>query len=641
MPIGATYLGNDTCAFRLWAPLRESVAVELETPVHRSLPLRNPGDGYWQVQAKKVPPGTRYRYRLDGERLSPDPASHFQPEGVHGPSAVVDHQCFPWSDRSFQAPPFSQLVFYELHVGTYSPEGTFAGVAERLDRLAELGVNALELMPVAAFPGERNWGYDGVFPFAVQSSYGGPEQLRQLVDACHRLGMAVVLDVVYNHLGPEGNYLRDFGPYFTDTYNTPWGEAINFDGPHSDEVRRFFLENAWHWFSRFHLDALRLDAVHAVYDASAHPFLLELAEAVRQWSKELERPLYLIAESDLNDARLIRDPGLGGFGLRAQWSDDFHHALHAFLTGERNGYYQDFGDFDDILKAVREGFVYDWRYSKYRKRRHGNSCKDQPHDRLVVCIQNHDQVGNRMLGERLTALVSLQAYKLAVAVLLLGPNLPLLFMGQEYGEEAPFQYFVSHGDPDLVEAVRRGRREEFSSFAWAGEVPDPQDAATFLHSKLREPLFGVGQNAERSVGARRSGTDRQRGLLEFHKELIRLRRRIFHGPRPPQIEVSSGERQPILVLRYEGQTDCFLCLFNFAAEKETLDLSELVSPGLSRSTDKIFDSALDRWLGPASSQPAAPEVGGPAARSPEDGGRVIELPGYGALVYAWVKKEQA
>jgi maltooligosyltrehalose trehalohydrolase len=615
MPIGALRSETDTCTFLLWAPLRRTVELELESPEGRRLPMHRDDNGTWRIETDGISPGALYRYRLDGEVLRPDPASHFQPEGVHGPSEVVDHDSFQWSDQDFRAPPFDRLIFYELHVGTFSPEGTFAGVEKRLDRLVDLGVNAIELMPVAAFPGERNWGYDGVYPFAVQSSYGGPDQLKRLVDACHRRGLAVVLDVVYNHLGPEGNYLRDFGPYFTDTYRTPWGEAINFDGPYSDEVRRFFLENALHWFSRYHIDCLRLDAVHAIYDCSAHPFLLELAEETAQWSRELGRPLYLIAESDLNDARLIRSPETGGMGLRAQWSDDFHHAVHAYLTGERNGYYLDFGDFDHVVKAVRDGFVYDRRYSRYRKRHHGNSCQDLPADRLVVCIQNHDQVGNRMLGERLSSLVSFQAFKIAAAVLLLGPNVPLLFMGQEHGEQAPFQYFVNHGDPELVEAVRRGRRDEFQSFAWAGELPDPQDPDTFLRSRLTT----------------QNGRDRRRVLLDFHRELIRLRGRIVNATDPPT--VSRAPDQPVLILRYPGTRESFLCLFNFGEGDALLDGGSLFPGGAGRIGMKIFDSSLPRWLAPDTLRPGGTEEPDTSDSAPRLQSSPIELTGYSAVVY--------
>ncbi len=623
MPLGADYQGNGECSFLLWAPICDSVELQIDAPAGRRLPMEPLRGGYWRIRTAGVSPGSLYRYRLDAGRLRPDPASHFQPEGVHGPSAVIDHRAFPWTDRDFRAPAFERLVFYELHVGTYSPQRTFAGVVSRLDMLVELGINALELMPVAAFPGERNWGYDGVYPFSVQHSYGGPDQLKGLIDACHGRGIAVVLDVVYNHLGPEGNYLRDFGPYFTGTYTTPWGEAVNFDGPYSDEVRRYFLENARHWFSRYHVDALRLDAVHAIYDSSAYPFLRELADATRRWSHELGRPLYLIAESDLNDVRLIDDPAQGGFGLRAQWSDDFHHALHAYLSGEQDGYYRDFGNFEDIVKAVRDGFVYDWRYSEYRKRRHGSSSRDQSPDRLVVCIQNHDQVGNRMLGERLGALVSPDTYKLAAALLLLGPNLPLLFMGQEYGESAPFQYFVSHGDPDLVEAVRRGRREEFHSFGWTGQVPDPQDPAVFQRSTL--------------CSAGRTG--RQRILLELHARLIRLRRRIFDAQPPPEIKVSGIGEQPILFIRYTHPSLSFLCLFNFSAARRTLKAQQLLRRTARCRVHKIFDSAAEDRSPPEAGGLEAADAAHRGQTASLNHGSHIELPAYGVLVYACTGKE--
>jgi maltooligosyltrehalose trehalohydrolase len=359
-------------------------------------------------------------------------------------------------------------------VGTFTPEGTFEAIIPHLDELRELGITAVELMPVAQFPGTRNWGYDGVYPFAVQNSYGGPEGLKRLVNACHGRGIAVVLDVVYNHLGPEGNYLWDFGPYFTDRYKTPWGSAINFDGPHSDPVRRLFIENALYWVTEFRMDGLRIDAVHGILDFSAYPFLEELASAVHEKAERLNRRVYVIAESDLNDTRVIRSRELGGYGLDAQWNDDFHHALHTLLTEDQTGYYQDFGRLGDLVKAFREGFVCSGQYSSYRRRRHGNSSRDIPAGCFVVFAQNHDQVGNRMRGERLSQLVCRERMKLAAGVVFLSPFIPLLFMGEEYGETAPFPYFISHSDADLVEAVRRGRREEFAAFGWSQEPPDPQ-----------------------------------------------------------------------------------------------------------------------------------------------------------------------
>jgi maltooligosyltrehalose trehalohydrolase len=365
-------------------------------------------------------------------------------------------------------------------------------------------------MPVAQFSGARNWGYDGVFPFAVQNSYGGPLGLKRFVNACHEHGLAVVLDVVYNHIGPEGNHLAQFGPYFTDRYRTPWGQAINLDDALSDEVRHFFVSNAVEWIRDYHVDALRLDAVHAIFDNSALNFLEELGDAVHEQATALNRRIYVIAESALNDVRLIRPHELGGYGLDAQWNDDFHHALHTLLTKERAGCYVDFGNFQHIAHAFSEGFVYSGRYSVSRGRRHGNSSRVIPPAKFVVYAQNHDQIGNRMVGDRLGQICGLDAYKLAAAVVLLSPFLPLLFMGDEYGETAPFQYFVSHSDPGLIDAVRRGRKEEFAAFNWIGEPPDPQDEQTFNRSKLNHCLKKEGHH---------------KILVEFHKELIHLRKR--------------------------------------------------------------------------------------------------------------------
>ncbi|MGH2689592.1 MAG: malto-oligosyltrehalose trehalohydrolase, partial [Actinomycetota bacterium] len=440
------------------------VEVHLLGERERTVALEPGDEGWFRGVVDDVRPGDRYLLRLDGGVERPDPASRYQPEGPHGPSEVVDPSAFEWTDEAWRPPAFEDMVVYEVHPGTFSPEGTFAGIAARLDHLVDLGVNALEIMPVAQFPGERNWGYDGVGLYAVQNSYGGPDGLRALVDACHARGVAVVLDVVYNHLGPEGNYLDEFGPYFTDRYSTPWGRAVNYDGPYSDEVRVFFLENARYWFLDFHVDGLRLDAIHGIFDASAHPFLQELAAETTGLEEEMGRQFPLIAESDLNDVRIIRPRERGGYGLDAQWSDDFHHSVHALLTGERNGYYQDYGTPDHLVRALNHGFVYSGQRSVYRKRRHGNEPDDIEPSQLVVSIQNHDQVGNRMMGERLTGLVGFERLKLAAGLLLLSPSVPLLFMGEEYGETAPFLYFVSHTDAELSELVRKGRTEEFKSF---------------------------------------------------------------------------------------------------------------------------------------------------------------------------------
>ncbi len=582
-PLGAVYLGEGRCRFRVWAP-GHAVEVRVLTSPERLVPLEAREAGYHEGVLDGVPPGTLYLYRLDGQAERPDPASRAQPRGVHGPSQVAGGE-FSWTDEGWAGLPLSEYIIYELHVGTFTPEGTFDGVARRLDDLARLGVTAVELMPVAQFPGDRNWGYDGVYPFAVHPAYGGPDGLRRLVDACHRRGMAVVLDVVYNHLGPEGNYLGAFGPYFTDRYRTPWGAALNVDGPHSDEVRRFFVENALMWVGEFHVDALRLDAVHAIVDQSARPFLQELAEAVHAQARRLGRRVHVIAESNLNDPRLVRPPERGGYGLDAQWSDDFHHALHALLTGERAGYYQDFGRLGDLEKALAEGFVLSGGYSAFRRRRHGAPSGDLPAVRFVVCAQNHDQVGNRALGERLSRLVSLEALKLAAGAVLLSPFVPLLFMGEEYGETAPFLYFTSHTDPQLAEAVRRGRREEFAAFAWGEEVPDPQDEATFRRSRLDHALAAGGTH---------------RALLAFYTELIRLRKAIpaLASLSKQTMEARAFEAERALLLRrWSGGSEAAAVL-NFADRRASLRVP------LPRGLWAVrMDSADERWGGPGRTVP--------------------------------------
>jgi maltooligosyltrehalose trehalohydrolase len=444
-------------------------------------PLEPVGGGH---HAGQVPcgPGTRYRYRLDETTVAADPASRSQPEGVHGPSEVLDLAAHHWSDEGFHPVRLCDALLYELHVGTFTAGGTFEAAAEQLDDLVALGVTHVEVMPVAQFPGSRNWGYDGVFPYAVQDTYGGAAGLQRFVDECHRRGLAVVLDVVYNHLGPEGNVLPLFGPYLTDRYRTPWGPAVNLDGPGSDAVREFFVANALSWLDDFHVDALRLDAVHQLIDRGARPFLAELAESVRLLSEHSGRSLQLIAESADNDPRVVTPVTSGGFGMDAQWNDDFHHAVHAAVTAERHGYYVDFGRADDIARAMEQGFVYQGQYSRFRKRRHGAPSTHVDPASFVVYAQNHDQVGNRPDGRRLTTLVSAAQAELAAALVLLSPGVPLLFMGEEYGETNPFPYFVDHSDPVLVEAVRRGRAGEHEPGGAA--APDPAAPGTYAAAKL-------------------------------------------------------------------------------------------------------------------------------------------------------------
>ncbi|MHB1042387.1 MAG: malto-oligosyltrehalose trehalohydrolase [Eubacteriales bacterium] len=590
--LGAVYLGEYRCRFCVWAPLADRVEVYILAPNERILPLARGERGYHSGEAWDTGPGSLYYYFLDGSKQRPDPASRSQPGGVHGPSRVVDTRAFVWTDRCWHGPDRDDLVFYEIHVGTFTPEGTFEAVIPHLDGLRELGITAIELMPAAQFPGARNWGYDGVYPFAAQDSYGGPEGLQRLVDACHGRGLALFLDVVYNHLGPEGNHLGDFGPYFTGRYRTPWGAALNFDGPGSDEVRRYFIENALYWVKSLHIDGLRLDAVHAIMDMSAQPFLEELAAAVHRLAGRLGRRVYVIAESDLNDPRLIRPRAVGGYGLDAQWSDDFHHSLHSLITGERSGYYEDFGRLGHLARAFREGYTYTGRYSAHRGRRHGARPQLCDAGQFVVFSQNHDQVGNRAFGERLGALTGIEGQKLAAGLVILSPFLPLLFMGEEYGETAPFQYFTSHSDPALVAAVRKGRREEFAAFGWQEDVPDPQAEETFRRSRLARGPHSQG---------------RHRALREFYRELIRLRREVpaLAELDCNKLEAAALEEERALFVRRWCGGDEACVVFSFRDDGETFTLP--LPEGRWR---KALDSGEERWLGPGSTLPAVLESPG-------------------------------
>jgi maltooligosyltrehalose trehalohydrolase len=443
--------------------------------------MRRGEEGCFQYVEADIPEGQRYAYRLDGGPERPDPCSPWQPDGVHRPSAVLFPERFAWDERGWAGLPREELVFYELHVGTFTPEGTFDAVIPRLDALRDLGITAVELMPVAQFPGGRNWGYDGVHLYAPQNSYGGPHGLQRLVNACHARGLAVLLDVVYNHFGPEGNYVHEFGPYYSEAYRTPWGPAFNFDGPGSDRVRQFVLDNVRWWMEDFRFDGLRLDAVHAIYDASPRHILREIKETADKAAARLARRVHVIAESLRNDVRVLLPPERGGYGLDAEWNEDLHHAVQGYVMGERHGKYVDFGRPQDLVKVLNHTFALDGVYSQYRRRRWGASAGDLPGDRFVVGLQNHDHVGNRARGERISRLVSPPAQRLAASLVLLSPYLPLIFMGEEYGEENPFLFFCSFHDAQLIENVRRGRRRDYTL---AGEVPDPQSEATFAASRL-------------------------------------------------------------------------------------------------------------------------------------------------------------
>ncbi len=505
--------------------------------------------GHFTVEVSGAADGARYWFVLDGKTRRADPASRFQPDNVHGPSALVDTDAFARTAAAFAPPPPDRRVYYEIHVGTFTPQGTFDAVVERLPHLRELGVTCLELMPVAQFPGGRNWGYDGVFPFAVSLAYGGPAGLARLVNACHAQGLALVLDVVYNHLGPEGNYLRDFGPYFTDRYRTPWGEAVNFDGPGSAAVREFFIQNALYWLRDYRIDGLRLDAVHAIYDQGPVHFVDELAGAVADWEERAGRRTFLVAETHLNDPAVVTEKAAGGMGLDGLWNDDFHHAVHAILTGERRGYYADYGSRDDLIAAMADGFAYAGRPSAFFGHVRGSCAAHLPADRFVNCLQNHDQVGNRARGERLVSLVGPRAGRVAAALLLLSPGSPLLFMGEEWGETRPFLYFISHLDAGLVDAVRRGRKREFASFRWRGEVPDPFDPATFEASR---PDWDKPDAAGHAA------------MLAWHKALLALRAAspALRGTHRPRTRVWPLDGALALAMERRGEDGRFLCLFN-------------------------------------------------------------------------------
>jgi maltooligosyltrehalose trehalohydrolase len=496
-------------SFRVWVPNAKQVRVKIGGDLFA---MTASVGGWWFTEIPLH--GTRidYAFVIDQGDPLPDPRSFWQPNGIHGASRTVDHGAFRWTDQHWQAQPLSSAVFYELHVGTFTREGTFIAAIDKLDYLADLGVTHIELMPIAEFSGNRGWGYDGADLYAPHHAYGEPDDLKRLVDACHARELAVILDVVYNHLGPAGNYLARFGPYFTQRYATPWGQAMNFDGPGSDEVRRFFCDNALMWLRDYHFDGLRIDAVHAIVDTSAVHFLEQLACEVTKLQAQTGRHLALIAESDLNDPRIVMPQEIGGYGIDAQWSDDFHHALHCVLTDERAGYYADFGSLADLAKAIQHAFVYDGRYSAFRRRRHGRPPSGLSGHSFLGYLQTHDQVGNRAKGERSNRLMNLGRLKIGAALVLTAPFIPMLFQGEEWGATSPFLYFTDHQDSELGRNVTEGRRREFTAFGWnPKEIPEPQAVETFERSKLNW--------SERDE-------EPHAGLLAWHRGLIELRRRI-------------------------------------------------------------------------------------------------------------------
>ncbi|MCB1181340.1 MAG: malto-oligosyltrehalose trehalohydrolase [Chlamydiia bacterium] len=475
LDFGASVQKNGTTRFKVWAPYHSSLTLKvIKSFTSFSIPMDQERKGVFCCQSDRALEGDRYVYKFTNGLERPDPVSRYLPMGVHGPTEIMDSNGFEWSDEGWKGINLHQMIFYELHVGAFSRAGNFEGVIDKLNYLKQLGINCIELMPLAEFPGRWNWGYDGVSPFAVTKNYGGPIGLKRLVNAAHEQGIAVCLDVVYNHLGPEGNYLGEFGPYFSQTYRTPWGQPFNYDGAFSDDVRHYVIQNALYWVEEYHLDLLRLDAIHGMFDFSATTLLMELKKAFNEASKRLNRKIFLTAESNLNDARIVKIEELGGLGLDAIWNDDFHHATHVTLTHEKTGSYQDYLWLSDLAKALKDRFVYDWRYSPFRKKHYGNSAKGIPYRAFIGFVQNHDQIGNRPLGERLAVMMPFSRLKLAAALTATTPFLPLLFMGQEYGEKRPFEYFVDYENEKLMRSVFEGRKREFKQ-----EMPFPGKDAFF------------------------------------------------------------------------------------------------------------------------------------------------------------------
>jgi maltooligosyltrehalose trehalohydrolase len=575
--IGASFHDQST-DFIVWAPNHDRVDLVLTTPGETVHALQKDAKGYWRTTLA-VTAGTRYGYRLEGNtEILPDPASLSQPDGVHAASMVTDTHDFSWGDADWKGLPLSNKIIYELHTGTFSPTHDFDGIIRRLGYLRDLGINSIELMPLAQCPGDRNWGYDGVYPFAIQHSYGGIAGFQRLVNAAHTMGFAVIVDTVYNHLGPEGNYLPSYGPYFTDHYKTPWGKALNFDGPGSDGVRNFFLQNAAFWLEDLHVDALRLDAVHAIFDRSAIPFIQQLKELAVEISQRTGCKKELIAESDLNDPRFINPPSKGGYGLDGQWIDEFHHSLRTILTGDTSGYYKDFGGIAHLEKAFRNTYVYNGGWSEYRQRHFGGQTDNNAYDQFVVFSQNHDHIGNRPRGNRLGTELTFEQQKLAAATVLLSPYVPLLFMGEEYGEQNPFQFFVSFSEPALIEAVREGRAREFIHFADGLPLPDPQSETTFENSVLSWRIDEPGAT-----------------LLRFYKALIHFRqtRPALQG-RSRDTMIVHPAAGPTLPIERKILNDHLFIWLHFG--DKPVSLQNITWKHLK----KVFDSADAQFGGPGS-----------------------------------------
>ena len=577
--LGVNFNEEGQADIALWAP-KVDYAEIYYVDKNKSEQLIGGELGLWTLTTDSLKPGDLYFFKLDGKVQFPDPASLSQPDGVHGASQAINNREFNWTDEKWKNFALKDYIFYELHVGTFTSEGTFAAIEEKLDYLIDLGITAIEIMPVSQFSGERNWGYDGVFPFSVQNSYGGAKGLQQLVNTCHNKGLAVVLDVVFNHIGPEGNHLENFGHYFTDKYHTPWGNAINFDDAWCDHVRNFFIENTLMWFRDFHIDGLRMDAVHAIKDFSPLHILQEIKLYVDELIHETGRNHYLIAELDLNDTRYINAISKGGFGLDAQWIDEFHHALRVSSGQPKTGYYSDFDSIVSLAKSYEDAYVYDGAYSDHRKKKFGVKAAENPGQQFVVFSQNHDHVGNRMLGERTSELVSFEMQKLLAGAVLVSPYLPMLFMGEEYGETNPFQYFVNHTDPELADAVRKGRKKEFEAFHMEGEAPDPMSEETFEKSKLQWQL---------------TEQEPHKTMLSFYKKLITIRKEqaALHVLNRKDVSVESLTDQEVIILQRQHKIQHTICLMNFSKQPQQVKV-----PVYAPVWHKLMASSDLKWKGP-------------------------------------------
>jgi maltooligosyltrehalose trehalohydrolase len=587
MLVGANFQGG-SCSFTVWAPYHKQVKLLL-TSENEQLDMQQAGDGYFTLQTHRAKPSDTYLYQLDGGKTKPDPASHYQPKGVFGASAVIDHASYVWGDAGWGGLDLEDMIFYEVHVGAFTAEGTFRAMLPRIRELADFGFNAVELMPIVQFSGRRNWGYDGVFPFAVQNTYGEPDDLKALVDECHRRGVALFLDLVYNHVGPEGNCLNDYGPYFPADRLGRWGPKINLDGDGSLGVREYFLQNTRHWFSHYHIDGIRLDAVFTMNDNSAKHFLRELAEETSALSEATGRKFHLVSESGFHIPEVLAPPELGGYGFDGEWLDDYQHAVFAAITGERKGYYSNYGSMSDVVEALNKGYINVGNELGFKGKSRGVSYGEVAANQLVVFSQNHDQVGNRLLGDRLISIAGLEAAKLAAGMVLLSPYVPLLFMGEEYGETAPFLFFTDFQDPKLIAGVREGRKREFTAFRWRGEPADPQSLGTYEKSK---------------VDWRLRQSEKGKKMLGYFRGLLELRKSpLFHPQKNRQVKNAQTKQDKILFVQKQNQTSQGIIAANFSGSplKTTFPYEGVYK--------KIFDSSAEVWNGLGATLPAVTAKG--------------------------------